>query len=107
MFMVLYSVIGIVAFVVGMILYANVDAMFGKTMTDLELSRARIMMLILAFNLAVTFPFSIYNSIITAYEDFIFQKAVKFLGQELNFLMRFQPAFPITLRFYFSDTFSC
>ena len=84
MFMVLYSVIGIVAFVVGMILYANVDAMFGKTMTDLELSRARIMMLILAFNLAVTFPFSIYNSIITAYEDFIFQKAVNIVRIVLN-----------------------
>lgn len=84
MFSVLYSVIGIIAFIGGLILYVNVDTMFGKTMTDLELSRAKIMMLILAFNLAVTFPFSIYNSIITAYEDFVFQKVVNIVRIILN-----------------------
>ena len=74
MFMVLYTVIGFLALMAGLILYLNVDAMFGNTMTAAELGKARIMMLILTFNLAITFPFSIYNSIITAYEDFVFQK---------------------------------
>lgn len=84
MFMVLYTVIGFLALILGLILYLNVDAMFGNTMTVAELGKARIMMLILTFNLAVTFPFSIYNSIITAYEDFVFQKLINIIRIILN-----------------------
>lgn len=84
MFMVLYTVIGFLAFIAGLVLYFNVDAMFGNTMTADELDKARIMMLILTFNLAVTFPFSIYNSIITAYEDFVFQKLLNVIRIILN-----------------------
>ena len=50
MFMVLYSVIGVLALLGGIFLYLNVDNMFGSTMTDVELEKAKIMMLILAFN---------------------------------------------------------
>ena len=84
MFMVLYIVIGFLALIAGLVLYFNVDTMFGNTMTADELDKARIMMLILTFNLAVTFPFSIYNSIITAYEDFVFQKLLNVIRIILN-----------------------
>lgn len=84
MFMILYSIIGVLAFAGGMLLYANVDSMFGSTMSVTELHKAKIMMAILSFNLAVTFPFSIYNYIITAYEDFIFQKILNIVRIVLN-----------------------
>ena len=74
MFLLLYSLIGIVAFLIGLVLYNNVGAIFGGSMTLEELSKARIMMLLLVFNLAFTFPMSIWGAIITAYERFIFQK---------------------------------
>lgn len=77
MFLILYSVIGLIAFIGGLALYFNVDSLFGATMTADELSKAKIMMLILTFNLAVTFPFSIFGSIITAYENFVFQKIIQ------------------------------
>lgn len=77
MFTVLYTLIGILALGVGSLLYFNVDALFDSTMSDAELAQARTMMLFLVVNLAVTFPFSIFGSIITAYEDFVFQKAVQ------------------------------
>lgn len=77
MFLILYSVIGLIAFIGGLALYFNVDSLFGATMTVDELSKAKIMMLILTFNLAVTFPFSIFGSIITAYENFVFQKVIQ------------------------------
>lgn len=77
MFTVLYSVIGIVAFIAGLILYFNVDTMFGATLTPIELERTRVIILFMVFNLAVTFPLSIYGAIITAYEDFIFLRVVQ------------------------------
>lgn len=84
MIFVLYTIISLVALIGGIGLYLNVDAMFGSTMTDVELSKARIMMLILVFNLAFTFPMSIFGSIMTAYERFIFPKAINLIRTLLN-----------------------
>ena len=74
MFFVVYLIIGLVAGLLGLILYFLVPTIFGSTMTSVELNKMKIMMLILAFNLAMTFAFSIYSSIINAYEKFTFQK---------------------------------
>ena len=84
MFLVLYIVIGIIAFGAGLGLYFNVDTLFGATMTVEELDKARIMMLFLIFNLAVTFPMSIFGSIIAAYERFVFPKVVNIIRVVLN-----------------------
>ena len=84
MFFLLYLVIGIVAFGIGLGLYFNVDTLFGNTMTAVELGRARIMMLLLVANLAFTFPMSIWGSIIQAYEDFVFQKSLNIIRIILN-----------------------
>ena len=84
MFLVLYVIIGIVAFVAGLGLYFNVDTLFGATMTVEELDKARIMMLFLIFNLSVTFPMSIFGSIMTAYERFVFPKFVNIIRVVLN-----------------------
>jgi O-antigen/teichoic acid export membrane protein len=84
MFILLYSIIGIIAFLLGLSLYYNVDILFGRTMTIVELDKVRIMMLLLIFNLAITFPLSIFGSIITAYENFIFQKIVQIIRVLLN-----------------------
>lgn len=84
MFLVVFCVIGLIAGLLGLLLYFNVPLLFGKTMTDIELHKAKIMMLILSFNLAVTFPFSIYSSIITAYEKFTFQKVMSILNTLLK-----------------------
>lgn len=84
MFFLLYLVIGIIAFGIGLGLYFNVDTLFGNTMTSVELGRARIMMLLLVANLAFTFPMSIWGSIIQAYEDFVFQKSLNIIRIILN-----------------------
>lgn len=84
MFLVLYIIIGVVAFAAGLGLYFNVDTLFGATMTVEELDKARIMMLFLIFNLAITFPMSIFGSIITAYERFVFPKVVNIIRVILN-----------------------
>ena len=44
-----------------------------------EIYKAKIMIIILIFNLAVSFPFSVFSSIITAYEKFVFAKIVNII----------------------------
>lgn len=79
MFFLIYCVIGVIATLIGIVLFFNVDTLFGNSMTVEELSKARIMMLILTFNLAITFPLSIFGNIITAHEKFIISKVIKIL----------------------------
>lgn len=84
MFLLLYSLIGLIAFLIGLGLYFNVNALFDRSMTAEDLDKIRIMMLLMTLNLAFTFPLSIFGSIITAYEDFVFQKLVNIVRIILN-----------------------
>lgn len=84
MFLILYSIIGILSFFVGLGLYYNVDLIFENGMTLAEIDKAKIMILIMIFNLAITFPLSIFGSIINAYEDFVFQKIISIARIILN-----------------------
>lgn len=80
MFFVIFLIIGFIAGILGLILYFNVGNIFGTTLTSNELSKAKIMMLILSFNLFVTFAFSIYSSILSAYEKFAFKKLISIMS---------------------------
>lgn len=87
MFKIIFSIIGVIAALIGIILFLNVNNLFGKTMTLTELNEAKIMMLILSFNLFITFQFSIYSSIISAYEKFTFQKIMSIANALLKPLL--------------------
>ena len=84
MFFIIYTIIGIIAGIIGAILWLNVDKLFGNTMSAEELSKAKVLMGILTFNLVATFPLSIFSSIITSYEKFVFSKVLNLLRIILN-----------------------
>lgn len=76
MFLVLYSAIGLLTVALGAILYINVENMFGASLTAQELEKAKIMMLLLIFNFAVSFPLGTFGSIMQAYERFVLVKLI-------------------------------
>ena len=84
MFFVIFCIIGLIAGLLGLVLYFNVENIFSNTMTNQELNKAKIMMLILTINLAITFIFNIFSSIITAYEKFTYQKLMAILNTLLK-----------------------
>lgn len=84
MFSMLYGVVGLVALIGGIILYLNIDRLFGKTMTDVELYKMRIMMGLLVLNVVFTFAMSVWRNIPVAYERFIFSKSVNLARMLLN-----------------------
>ncbi|MFI3279529.1 MAG: oligosaccharide flippase family protein [Rikenellaceae bacterium] len=84
MFLKLYVAIGAVALLIGVALMANVGTMFGETMNTTEMQRMRIIIALMSLNLAFTFPLSIFGSIITAYENFLFQRVVSLIRMLLN-----------------------
>ena len=79
MFLIIYTIIGIIAGIIGAILWINVDKLFGNSMTHEELQKAKVFMGILTLNLVLTFPLSVFSSIITAYEKFIFSKLLNLI----------------------------
>lgn len=87
MFLIIFSIIGVVASFIGVFLYFNTDLIFGNSMTAYEIQEAKTMMIILTFNLAVTFPLSIFGNILTAYEEFVFNKIIKILNVVLQPLL--------------------
>lgn len=88
MFLLIYSIIGILAFVISLIFYNILPIIFKESMSVSEIEISKILVLILSFNLVITFPFSIFSNIIVAYEKFIFNKSVNLIRVILQpFLM--------------------
>lgn len=84
MFFLLYCAIGTIVLFAGGVLYLNAEIIFDASMTANELARTKIILALMVFNLAITFPFSLFGSIIVAYEQFVFQKVIAILRIVLN-----------------------
>ena len=84
MFFILYLAIGLVAAASGFLLSLNVEFLFSAKMTAIEVERTRIMLWLMTFNLAFTFPMSLWGSIMAAYERFVFQRLVSIIRSILN-----------------------
>lgn len=80
LFLAVYSVIGLITLAVGSILYFNVDNMFGATLSLDQIERAKIMMILLVFNVAISFPLSVFASLMQAYERFIFLRVFNIIS---------------------------
>ena len=84
MFFLLYCGMGLLTFFAGGVLYLNAEYFFDASMTPNELARTKIILVLMVFNLSITFPFSLFGSIITAYEQFVFQKLIVIARIVLN-----------------------
>ena len=79
MFLTIFSVMGIVSVLSGIILVLNTENIFGTQLTTHELSTAKILMAIMVVNIAISFPAIVFNSYVTANEKFIFQRTLQII----------------------------
>lgn len=84
MFMLIYSILGLFVAFAGIIVYSNIDSIFGGNMTQFELNKLSVLILLLTFNLAITLPFNLYKSIIIAHEKFVFSKLLNIANVIMN-----------------------
>ena len=84
MFLVVFSVIGVIAVLAGTILVFNIDFILGERITIDELSTAKVLMAIMVVNIALSFPASVFNSYVTANEEYIFQKILQMIKLVVN-----------------------
>lgn len=84
MFLIIFTVIGIIAVLAGTVLVQNTVTIFGSKLTSQEISIARTLMAIMVVNLAISFPSIVFTSHITANEQFFFQKVIQMVKTIIN-----------------------
>ena len=83
--MLIYAAISAVILIAGIGLYFNLESVFEK-LTSGELAKAKVMFAILIFNLTITLPGGAFSAIASAYEKFVFPRAlniVKYLVRSM------------------------
>ena len=76
LFMTIFSIIGMVALALGLFLSFNLEMVFDRGLTTEEYAKAQILMIMFSVSLGLSFPMSVFSSIITAHEKFVFQKVL-------------------------------
>lgn len=79
LFLIINVILAFIALLVGMLVYSNLDQLFGSSLTIEELKIARVIFLILVFNYSVAYPLTTFQSIINGYENFIYTKSINII----------------------------
>ncbi|MBU3155555.1 oligosaccharide flippase family protein [Clostridium estertheticum] len=99
MFLSLYLILGLISMIVGVIIYFNLGKIMSKSLSLDEINRTKQMFMVAIVNISLSFPLSIFNSIITAHEKFVYIKIINLLRTILN------PAIMITVLLFGSRAF--
>ena len=84
MFLSLFNLLALIAAICGIGLSCFPEQIFGSKLSDAELSKARILMVILVLNIAISLISGIFDAIIGAYEQFIFQRIAGLIATIVN-----------------------
>ena len=84
LFISVFLLAGALALIFGCVLASNSSVLFGSKLSGGELGRIKIIMYMLAVNLAVSLPSGLFSSYVTAHERYIFQKTVNLIKIVVN-----------------------
>lgn len=79
-FLMLYSVLGTLVLAGGVILSLNVENIFEQGLTASEITKMRTLVLIMALNVALSFPLSVFSSVAIAHERYFFRKIMDIIS---------------------------
>ena len=84
MFMIVFVIIAIIALLAGGVLVVNISSLFSGSLSNYEIETARILMILMVINLAISFPSSVFDSYVTAHEQYFFQRILSLIQTVLN-----------------------
>ncbi|MBR3243892.1 MAG: polysaccharide biosynthesis protein, partial [Parasporobacterium sp.] len=84
LFLVIFTVIGLIALICGLFLTNHLNIVFKDGLTATEYITAKTLMLLMSINLAISFPASVFATIISANERFIFLKVISMISLVLG-----------------------
>ena len=83
-FLTVFTVFAVFVLILGLLISVNAQVILGNKLTSDELALSKVLLIILTINMALTFPISVFSSIISSQEAFIFQKVVELLKNAVN-----------------------
>lgn len=84
LFLILYSGVALICLIIGIVLCVNIEGFFKTSFTPDQIERTRIIFIILLANICISFPISVFTSLIKAYERFTFSKVITILTNLLS-----------------------
>lgn len=85
--LIIYSAISLVAVLIGVVMYFNVDALFGSSLSLEQMGKAKIMFLIFIFNIAITLPGGAFTGICHGFEHFVFPRFIAIIKYVIRTLL--------------------
>lgn len=72
--LIIYTFISVTVVISGLLMYVQVERLFGASLTVSQMDKAKIMFLIFIFNIAIALPGGAFTGICNGYEHFIFPR---------------------------------
>ena len=79
-FLLVYTIVAVLVMAGGVILSNNIEGIFHRGLTPDELLKMKKLVLIMAFSTAITFPVSVFSSVVMAHERYVFRKLIEMLS---------------------------
>ncbi|WP_347862244.1 oligosaccharide flippase family protein [Salimicrobium sp. PL1-032A] len=83
-FLLLYSLGSVLVLIIGLGIYVNTEALFGSSLTNDQLVKAKVMVLIITITFIFALPMQIFRSIVKAYERFVVEKTITIISNVLR-----------------------
>lgn len=83
-FLTVFTIFAVFVLFIGIFISVNAQVILGSKLTVAELELSKVLLIILTINMALTFPISVFSSIISSQEAFIFQKLIELLKNAAN-----------------------
>ena len=80
LFIIVYIFLAILVLLCGIVILNDISLFFGNSLTGSEIAKMKILVLIMTFNIVISFPISVFSSIVVAHEKYIFRKLVDMLS---------------------------
>ncbi|MFR8734924.1 MAG: lipopolysaccharide biosynthesis protein, partial [Clostridium perfringens] len=84
MFLIIFFIISLITLLAGSILVLNVEKIFADGLTASEINTAKVLMVLMVINVAISFIANIFDSNIMVNEKYVFQKIINLLKSILN-----------------------
>ena len=89
MFLIVFGIMSLACIICGFIMLYNIHYIFGMGLTEQEYKKAKVLLFLMVVNMALTFPNSVFNCIITSQERFVFQKSLILIQYLANPILTF------------------
>lgn len=79
-FLLLYSIIAVIVLVCGYCISNNVNVIFKKGLNGSEIEKMKSLVRIMTINSALSFPVSVYSSVVMSHEKYIFRRLIDMIS---------------------------